>query len=268
MSERIAVVTDNSCSLTDTELSSPLVTVVDISILADNKKICSTEELHQAFSDGLKITTASPGVAVFERMYQSLLAEGFTQIFSVHMSDKLSSTYQHASMASLLFDGKVHVYDSRTAGFAQGKIVLRVLEMIERGSTRYEITHYLENAIPDTVILLPRTIESLKQGGRVKAGAALVAQLFQITPWGKIEDGKLLYAGRAKSFDDALEAIFLQNINQEKWPRAAVLQIDPQSKYESSEKLQQLLESYEGRDIPPVLLAHTGPGALGIVVER
>lgn len=264
--ERIAVVTDSSCSLVSAEVQHPCLRIVEISVLVDNQSLHSEQEVRDAFDRGLNVTTASPSVAGFESIYSELFEDGYSHVFSVHISEKLSSTYQNAKAAAEKFSAKVSVFDSYTAGYSQGLMVLEILGMIDRGASRYEITNRIENYHPYEVLLLPRSVEKLKQGGRIKPSAAVVAQLFQIVPWGKIVDGKLLYAGRARSFDGALEAIHGKELIQNGYRRVTVLQGDEKSISELQDRFPKLSE-LPVRPIPGVLLAHTGPGAVGFILE-
>lgn len=263
--DRIAVVTDSSASLSDEEAQNSALRVIEIPVLVDGVPVQSAAEVQVALEQGAGVATAAPGVAVFERVYEALLADGFTCIFSLHMSGRLSSTYEHAQSAALAFAGQVEVYDTRTVGYAQGLMVLESLALVGRGASRFEVKNRLENYRPYEVIFLPRSVEALKQGGRVKQGLAVVAQLFQLVPWGRVSEGKLAYAGRAKTFELALGAIIEREVRQEGRPRSLVVQMERGKVL--PEPVAGLGDPVLVREIPSVLLAHVGTGALAFVVE-
>src|SRR5437868_7139875 len=86
-------------------------------------------------------TTSLPSLASLEEAYRRITAEG-NDIVSVHMSSKISGTYNTALMASTadgVADSSIVVVDTCTISMAEGWVVIRAAQAAREGKARDEI---------------------------------------------------------------------------------------------------------------------------------
>src|SRR4029453_18316465 len=66
------------------------------------------------------VTTSRPSPAEFAEVFRELLTDGASGVVSVHLSARLSGTYESALLAAEEFEGRVRVVDSAAAGIGVG----------------------------------------------------------------------------------------------------------------------------------------------------
>ena len=157
--------------------------------------------------------TSQPTPFDFERVYEHLLKkEEYDHVLSIHLSSKLSGTYQSAVMASSKFEGKISVIDSENAGFAPGILVCRVFQLLEKGASLEEILrdlNELKHRI-ETIIAL-ESVEFLIRGGRLSGFKALVGSVLKVSPVIRVKAGALEFLksvrGMKKAFDFIINSV-------------------------------------------------------------
>src|SRR5579864_8053457 len=101
----IHIVTDSTADLTPDEAAALGVTIVPLTVFFGDEAFLDGIELDSAsFYDKLQKTkdlprTSQPSPAAFQEAYRRLIEEGADGIISVHLSSKLSGTYQSACTA-------------------------------------------------------------------------------------------------------------------------------------------------------------------------
>ena len=71
------------------------------------------------------VTTSRPAPAEFAEVYRELLAGGASGVVSVHLSARLSGTYESALLGAEEFGDRVRVVDSAAAGIGVGFVALQ-----------------------------------------------------------------------------------------------------------------------------------------------
>ena len=181
----IHILTD-SCSDLSPELISqfkieqiPLNVFVNNQSFLDNVNI--TRELLFAYVDetGVLPKTSAPSV---EAMQQFLDREG--EVIFIPISSALSATYQTAVLVkNNLPNRSIHIVDSRNLSTGIGHLVLKALELRERGLSVKEIIHEIEATIPrlHTAFVID-TLDYLYMGGRCSAIQHVFGSLLKIRP--------------------------------------------------------------------------------------
>jgi DegV family protein with EDD domain len=222
------------------------------------------------------VTTSRPAPAEFASVYRSLLQDGATGVVSVHLSSRLSGTYDAALLAAEEFDGRVRVVDSMAAGSAVGFVALAGASAATGGAD-LERTRQAALAATGRVetLFYVDTLEYLRRGGRISAASALFGTALAVKPILHVHQGEVVLKekvrtsarGLARLVELATEAagesdvdIAVQHLAAD--DRAAAL-------------LDQLGEQLGGRvrdafvaDVGAVIGAHTGPGVIGVTVHR
>ncbi|MCU0363278.1 MAG: DegV family protein, partial [Bacteroidales bacterium] len=147
----------------------------------------------------------------FENVY-SHLSSHYDSIIAIHLSDKLSGTYNSSRKAaesiSREFGKPISVINSKNLSGALGLIVLRSARAIEEGRSHEDVVAMTEKWVSDTRIFVSvRDIKYLIRGGRLSASKGLIARILNINPIVSIDE-----SGKAIVFDKS----FNQKANMEK----------------------------------------------------
>src|SRR5688500_1284310 len=118
----VRVVTDSTACLPPSVVSSMGLAVVPLTVTLDGR--AGLEGVDVAPADVARalvqrrgaVTTSRPSPAQFEEAYRRLLDDGATGVVSVHLSARLSGTYEAALLAAGEFGDAVAVVDSAAAG--------------------------------------------------------------------------------------------------------------------------------------------------------
>lgn len=121
------------------------------------------------------------------------------QVVCFCLSSGVSGSYQNAYVAAQEFDGNVFVVDTRQFCISEFIIVERAVQMRESGMSASEIYKAIEEEKKDAhVLAIFNTLEYLKLGGRISAGAAFAGGLLSLKPVLTIEDGVVKILGKAR----------------------------------------------------------------------
>ena len=188
----IGVVTDSTAYLPDERVTG--ITVVPLHVVVagaqrrEGRDVGSDVVAQALTARRTAVTTSRPAPGEFAAVYGDLLRQGAPAIVSVHLSAKLSGTYDAAVLAAAEFDGRVAVVDSHSTGMGLGFCALAAIEAAGQGQDLAGVRDAAVGAAARTTALFyVDTLEFLRRGGRIGAASALAA------PW------RRLHAAEARS---------------------------------------------------------------------
>ncbi len=141
------------------------------------------EEFYERLRSASELpTTSQPTPGDFAAVYEELA--GFDRIYSLHISSRLSGTYESARMAADQVDSdRVRVIDSTFASAAIVMLALAMQRRLERGTSDEEIEQLVERFKSEAgLVFTVETLEYLARGGRIGRARALAGQLLHIKP--------------------------------------------------------------------------------------
>ena len=126
-------------------------------------------------------TTSQPTPGDFLAAYEGLA--GYERIYSLHISSKLSGTYESATTAAAELGGKVRTVDTESASAAIAMLGLAIQRRLERGTTDEEIDALVERFHDEAgLIFTVDTLEFLRRGGRIGRASAWAGELLNVKP--------------------------------------------------------------------------------------
>ena len=148
--------------------------------------------------------TAQPTPQDFVTAYEELAS--YERIYSLHVSSKLSGTFQSAELAAQEIGGdKVRVVDSLTASLAIAMLAHAIQRRLARGTTDDEIAALIDRFHRDCQVLFTvETLEYLQRGGRIGRAAAMAGSLLNVRPILAIDDGVVVAVARVRGRQKAL----------------------------------------------------------------
>jgi DegV family protein with EDD domain len=278
----VAVVTDSTAYL-PAELSGtydltvvPLTVVINGNDGLEGLEIQPSEVARALGARRAAVSTSRPAPSQFAEAYRKLLDAGADGIVSVHLSAKLSGTFEAATLAATDIGPQVQVVDSGTTGMGLGFAALAAATAAGKGEDLAVVrdTAVLHASRVSTLFYVD-TLEFLRRGGRIGAASALLGTALSVKPILHVVDGaivvrdKVRTAGRAlaRLVDLAVEAsgdgeVDIAVHHLEAADRAAAL-ADAVSM-----RLGDRLQDCYITEIGAVVAAHVGPGLAGVVVHR
>jgi len=214
--------------------------------------------------------TAQPTPQDFLTTYENLA--GYDRIYSLHVSSKVSGTFQSAELAASELPGdRVRVVDSMTASLAIAMLAHAVQRRLARGTTDVEIAALVERFQRDSrVVFTVETLEYLQRGGRIGRAAALAGSLLNVRPILAVQDGEVVAVARVRGRKKALaefERRFASETEDRPGLRVAIAHADaPEWVGTISELVWRVRPKAEiefTATLGAVVSTHTGPGAVG-----
>jgi DegV family protein with EDD domain len=205
---KIALVTDSTCDLSQELIDNYQINMVPINInFGENhyldKITIQPEQFYKLLDESPDYPkSAQVNETVFINLY-SHLASHYDSIIAIHLSDKLSGTYNSSMRAaksiSKEFNKPISVINSRNLSGALGLIILRTAMAIEEGFSHDQIVGMAEKWVKDARILVSvRTLKYMVRGGRLSAFRGLIARILNINPIVSIDEtGKAIIFGKA-----------------------------------------------------------------------
>jgi DegV family protein with EDD domain len=226
---------------------------------------------------GVLPTTSQPSVGQFVEHYKQLIAEGATDIISVHVTSKLSGTLHSAELAAKMLGDQVriHTFDSACGSAGIGFMVMEAARMARVDKLVPEIMARLE-AIRSrmTLVLTLEDLRFARMSGRVGRLQSSLSSLLNIKPLILLEDGVIDVVEKVRSRRKALQRMMemvAERVGTAEAVNLAIVHADV------LEEGQELLDQAQSRfncqetfleNLTTTLLVHFGPGTMGIIAYR
>lgn len=216
--------------------------------------------------------TAAPPPALYNPIFERLLAEGYRTIICLHPSSELSGTVRSALTAAQDFPGAdIRVVDTRTIAAPLATAVLLAARWAQEGVDADSIIARVQALLArQRVYFVVDTLEYLHRGGRIGGAQALLGGLLQVKPILTLRDGRVEPFEKQRTQRRALERI--RELVLEECPPTpesylAVMQADAEA------TARELAADFSARlgipevpiyELPPAIVTHAGPGVLAV----
>src|SRR5437660_4223936 len=221
--------------------------------------------------------TSQPPPAAFQEAYTRLINEGADGILSVHLSSKLSGTYQSACTGrdALPDDMKkipIEVIDSQSISVGMSYPVMEATKIAQSGADLEELkAHLLDQLSRTRILAVLDTLEFVKRGGRIGGARALLGNMLSFKPIISLKDGEVIPLEQPRTRNKAYARIAQLVSEMGPMEYLAIAEADD----EVGQQLAEALRSVYQGEIPiyklgGVLGTHTGPGtaAVSVVTAR
>lgn len=272
----IAIVTDSTCDLPQRVIHELGIKVIPLFInIGDKGYLDGVDITRKDFYTNLPgytvhPTTGTPGADAFKEAYQTLKDKGYTEILSIHISEKLSATVNVARNAAHEFRQiPVTVRDSGQLSLGTGLQVERASRMAAEGRSMQEIEIALDDLMARTFVAARLdTLEFLRRSGRMNGFIAGIGSLLELKPILTMRNG-LPGSERVRTAHKA-EARLLKMLEEHQpIEHFSLLHTNsPEQAMAFRDQAAHLLsvDVAYSMDITPVIGAHIGPGAVGYAI--
>ncbi|MSQ12857.1 MAG: DegV family protein [Dehalococcoidia bacterium] len=274
----VRIVTDSTSDLPSDIAAAAGITVVPLNVhfgtetFRDGVDIKEDEFYRRLVSTAKLPTTSQPSVGAFLETYERL-APGADGIVSVHLTAKLSGTYNSAIQAKGEFKGcPVEVIDTQQGSLGLGMVALAAARAAQAGGTMAQVSQAVQQAMRDTKFFgAVDTLDYLVKGGRVGKAQAFVGGVLRIKPIITIQDGVVHPVERVRTLQKAVER--LAELARAAGPVGSVGVIHSTTPDVAQSLADRVRDLAPGGQVlmsrfGPVIGAYLGPGAVGVAVMK
>ncbi len=262
------------------------VGVVRSTILMGGKEYIDYEELtadkfYEMLETNPKLfpRTAMASTGKMLEFYENLKADGCDTIIFITISAKLSGTYENALLAAkMIEDVDVRVFDSKSVGYVECKMVFKAWEGYKAGKTIEEIMGDLEFIRDNNKIYFAvRDLRFLIKNGRLSNAAGVVANMLKIKPLLEInKEGKVVSIEKIRTFGKAVDRVIEKYLDETKDLDVETFIIHANNPEKVKYMRNKVTEARPNVGVindyllTPAVGAHGGPGAItiGYIINR
>ena len=278
----LRVVTDSTAYLPATVVEAAGLRVVPLTVTVSGRdgreglEVSSADVARALRERRVAVTTSRPAPTEFATAYRELFDAGATGIVSVHLSARLSGTYESAELAAEEFGGRVAVVDSGSAGMAVGFVALAAAAVANDGGDLTAARAAAEVAAKNlSTLFYVDTLEFLRRGGRIGAASALLGTALSVKPILHVVDGEVVLREKVRTSARALARLGDLVVEEagESDVDIAVQHLDASDRAQALYDLlltrlgSRVRRSYVS-EVGAVVAAHTGPGVIGVCIRR
>jgi DegV family protein with EDD domain len=275
----VRIVTDSTADIPLERARALGITVVPLTVFFGDEAYLDGVELdnpdfyRKLQASKVSPRTSQPSPGSFQEAFTRLIKEGADAILSVHLSAKLSGTYQSActgrdSLPEELKKIPIDIVDSQSVSLGMSAAIMRAAEEARQGLGLEEIkAHLLDQISRSHILFALDTLEYLKRGGRIGAASALLGGMLSFKPILSLKDGQVVAVERPRTRSKAFERIAQLVGGMGALEEVIIVESDD----EVGQQLARVLRTaYQGAissyKLGAVIGTYTGPNTAGVVV--
>jgi DegV family protein with EDD domain len=274
----IKVVTDSTADLPPRLAEELDITVVPVyvrfgdKVYRDRVDISEDEFYERLLHDNIHPSTTQPSPQDFIDVYKGLAREA-DGIISIHVSSKLSGTYNSALRGKELVEKEcpIEVIDSQLLTMGLGQLVIAANTIAESGKSLQQVVEEVKQMIPSIHMLgLLNTLKYLALGGRIGKVQALLGSVLSVKPMLTMKDGELAPAGRVRNRTKGIDRLFdFVNTSEDIHDVAVVYNTTPDEAQALVGRIGSACPQEKIRlaRLGPALGVHAGPGILFVALR-
>ena len=275
----VRIVTDSTADIPQDQAGAAGITIVPLTVFFGDEAYLDGVELDNAgFYQKLSTSKASPRTsqpspAAFQQAYTRLIDEGADAILSIHLSAKLSGTYQSACTARDTLPDTVKkipidIIDSQSISVGMSWAILLAAREAREGVGLAEIkAHVLDQLARTRILAVLDTLDYLKRGGRIGGARAFLGNVLSFKPIISLKDGEVIPLEQPRTRSKAYERIARLVQEMGKVEHVSLAESDD----EVGQQLAQVIKTVYTGELPvyrlgAVLGTHAGPGTAAVAV--
>ena len=279
--DKIALITDSASDIKQDFARENNFTVVPFKVITSNKEyidgINITPDMLYSMIKTEIPTTSLPSVEAYTTALKEASANGYTHAIIITISSGLSGSFNSARLAAEnVPEIETFVFDSMTLTMAEGAIVIETLNMINQNISFDNIIKKLPALINKVdVFFTMETLEYLIKGGRIGKVSGTIAGVLNLKPIITVgDDGIYHTVSKIRGIKQSISKIAdLLKPYTDKGPcKVWIMDGNAPDKakmlYNAVKDYENLIECNIGGCISPMLGVHTGPGLIGLIVEK
>lgn len=223
-------------------------------------------------------TTSFPSSGEIINILDNIKADGYEKVLAISISSGLSGVYNSMSLAAQNYKGlEICVLDTKNIAIGSGISAIQAAKYIEEGIGWENLIKKVSKNIENTkIFFFVDTLEYLQKGGRIGLVASVLGSALNLRPIISCNEDGIFYTvdkviGKKRTIRKAIDVA----VNFAKDSTKYNIAISHGAAKEKAEEIKKTLMSllpnfniYAGGQISPTLGVHTGPGAVGIAIQK
>lgn len=280
--EKIALLVDSGVDVPEKLVKKYNMYVAPLKIIYSDKEYSdgvdiTAEEVYSRLETEIPSTSLPSGEEI-QGLFDKIKSDGYNKVLAVTISSGLSGTYNAIkNIADQQDDLEIFVLDTKNIAIASGFNAIQAAEYIKEGMSFDLLTKTVSaNILNSRVFFCVDTLEYLQKGGRIGLVSAILGSTIGLKPIISCNEEGIYYTadkiiGRKRSLKKALD-LAVDFIGDSKKYNIGVVHGDAKKDGDDllvslKSKLPNFSIAAEGQ-ISPALGVHTGPGTIGIVVQK
>ena len=277
---KIAIISDSTSDLTLETIEKYNIRILPLRVIYTDGEYrdrvdITPEEIYSRFKEEIP-TTSLPSPQDTTELFNKLKQEGYTHVIVVTISSGISGTMNMIRNIADSYEGlSFEIIDSKSLTMGAGFAIIEGAKELEKAHDFKKAVNRIKEVLKKTkVYYVVQTLEYLKKGGRIGKVEGTIGELLNIKPIISINEDGVYYSykkirGRSRSIEELFEII--KEKAKETLVNIAVAHGDA---FEESQELFKKVKGLKNikeavfTQISPVLVVHTGPGLIGIVVSE
>lgn len=275
----VRIVTDSTADISPEVAEALGITVVPLTVFFEDEEYLDNIDLDNAsFYKKLQESkslprTSQPPPAKFQAAYLQLMEEGADGILSVHLSSKLSGTYQSALTARNTLSEEerkvpIEVVDSESISAGMFLGLQKAVAEAQEGLRVETIKEHIEDQFARTRILVVLdTLEYIHRGGRIGGARAFLGNMLNVKPIIFLKEGAVVAVEQPRTRSKAFARLIQLALNNGSIEQLAIAESNEEVGAQLAEAVK---AAYKGDftryKLGAVLGTHTGPGTVGLIV--
>lgn len=277
----VAVITDSTSHLPEGFADRHGIRVVPLHVLIDGEAALDgidvgPSTLAEALGQRRIVTTSRPTPAEFAKAFREALDDGADEVVSIHLSKEISGTWESAVLAAQeVGPDRVRIVDSRSTAMGLGFAALHAASAAACGASAIDVEAAATDAARRSeTLFVVETLEHLRRGGRIGPAAALLGTALAVKPLLHMAEGRILPLEKVRTMNRAMGRLVDLAVTAaagEEVELAVHHLASPERAVALANDLEGRIRCREGclvSEVGAVIGAHTGPGVLGVVVQR
>lgn len=275
---KVKIITDSTCDLPKDLIEAINANVIPLQVTINNNDYLDGVDINiNTFFEEMDKSSEAPKTSQippskFESIYKKYIDEGY-EIISIHLSSKMSGTYQSAMIAkNVLSSDKIHIIDSQNVTCGLGLLVLKACKLKDEGKSASEIESIIYDTIPYVKSTLNfQALDNLVKGGRLSKASGFVGGLLGIKLNLAVENGEMVVRDKVRGSKKALRYLldYLDKcgISEEVTPIVVNAAADEENRGVLNGMIQYLNEKnikFVESEVGCVVGTHSGKNACGI----
>ena len=278
--QKTAILTDSSCDLNKEQLKQENLFLLPLKIIYSDKEFSDKIDItpKEVFTrlDTEIPTTSLASADYIHSVLDEIHSKGYTHIIGIFISEALSGTFNAVRLA---FEDRTEftysLFNSKIIGYPLGLIVNKACALASANVPYEEILKLLpclrENISGYYTV---ETLEYLKRGGRISKLKGTLGELLNVKPIiGMDEEGHYCSIGKVrgrKQSINKIKNIILEELDKGKchiWILNGMAEKEASALLDSIKTHPNILD-YGIEEIGAAMCVHSGPGMLGVAIER
>lgn len=280
--DKIKIITDSTCDLPvevtkqyDLEVL-PLIVNFGEESYKDGVDINLKEFLDKMYNSDVFPTTTQVNPQRFYECYKKYIEDGY-KIVSIHLSSKMSGTYQSAKIAVDLLESdgiiknkeeEIVIIDSLNVTSGLGILAIEASKLNKKGKSIREIEAGIKELIPHVRSCLAfSSLDNLVKGGRLSKTAGLIGNVLGIKLILEVRDGEMAVMDKTRGAKKAIKKItsYLDEKGIKEGTESVLLDADNKDMLDAlKEKIDSLGKEFINANVGCIVGTHSGGAACGV----